>query len=113
MNDASEFQMAALGFNWRVPLIGLVQTYHNAAPEAGLYTLPQLQTQFPGPPQVPRDPAAWLFHLTLRVEKSTTLQPGSIGLFPVSEPPTSFSGGNILFLLPEPGPRALFRVVAE
>lgn len=113
MNDASEFQMSAFGFNWQLPQTGLVQTYYNAAPEAGLFTLPQLQTQFPGTPLVPRDPATGLFPLTLRVEKSTTLQPGSFGLFPVSEPPTSFSGGNILFQFPEPDARAFFRVIAE
>lgn len=113
LNDASEFQMAALGFNWQVPQTGLVQTYYNAAPEAGLYTLPQLQTQYPGAPLRPRDPASGMFNLTLRVEKSTTLAPGTFSLFPVSEPPTTFSGGNILFQFPEPGPRALFRVVAE
>ncbi len=113
MNDASEFQMSAFGFNWQVPQTGLVQTYYDAAPDAGLFTLTQLQTQFPGSTFRSLDPATGLFDLKLRVEKSTTLQAGSFCLFPVSEAPTSFNDGRIFYQFPLSEPRAFFRVAAE
>lgn len=72
MNDASEFQLAALGFNWRSNQSGLVNTYYANANGAGLYTASQVQAMHVGTPLLTRD-SSGEFTLTIGVRKSTDL----------------------------------------
>ena len=57
MNDASEFNMAALGFGWQVSQSGLVSTYQNNAKGAGYYSLSQVQATNVGTPLIHRNSA--------------------------------------------------------
>ncbi|MEO7317904.1 MAG: hypothetical protein ABIZ56_02830 [Chthoniobacteraceae bacterium] len=43
MNDASEFNMAALGFDWQVSQPAVMSNYYANAKGAGLYTTNQVQ----------------------------------------------------------------------
>jgi uncharacterized delta-60 repeat protein len=113
LNDASEFQMAAMGFNWQEGQTSLVNTYFNAAASAGLFTSSQIQTQHPGAALVPRDPDTGGFKLTLGVERSTTLEPHSFMHFPLSEPQVDIHDGIFEFRFTSPDPAAFFRLTAE
>jgi sulfur relay (sulfurtransferase) DsrC/TusE family protein len=142
LNDASEFQMAALGYDWQVSQPTLVntlmsnatgaglynQTLYNANRTAGqndvinspntysLYTLSQLQALNVGTPLIQRHPTTGVFTLTLGVEKSTTLLPGSFTPFPMTGPGTStvINGqGKLEFQFTVPDNAAFFKVQAQ
>jgi hypothetical protein len=113
LNDASEFQMATLGYDWQVSQPALVstlmsnatgaglynQTLYNANRTAGqndvinspntysLYTLSQVQALNVGTPLIQRHPTTGVFTLTLGVEKSTDLS--TFNPFPMTGPGTS------------------------
>jgi hypothetical protein len=83
LNDASEFQMAALGFNWEdgnEAQQDLVATYYANANGAGLFTLSQVRALHIDTPLIQRD-GAGIFTLTLGLQKSNTLVPGSFQPF--------------------------------
>jgi len=63
MNDASEFNMAALGYNWQVNQSALVNTLLTNAAGAGLYTTSQVQALKIRTPQIQRNPATGQFSL--------------------------------------------------
>ena len=73
LNDAAEFQLAALGFDWQVSQTNLVNTYFSNANGAGLYTMSQIQALNVGTPLLAKDPLSNLFRLTIGVQKSTDL----------------------------------------
>jgi hypothetical protein len=141
LNDASEFQMAALGYDWQVSQPALVSTLMNSATGAGLYnqtlynanrtagqndvinspnayslyTLSQVQALNVGTPLIQRHPTTGVFTLTLGVEKSTTLQPGSFTPFPMTGPGTStvINGqGKLEFQFTVPDNAAFFQLRA-
>lgn len=113
LNDASEFKMAAMGFNWQVAQNSLVSTYYTAASSTGHLTAAQLQAQNPGVPLVFRNPDSSVFTLTLGVEKSTTLQNGSFLHFPMTAPQIGVANGKVLFTFPDTDPKAFYRIKAE
>lgn len=140
LNDASEYQMAALGYDWQVSQPALVntlmssaagaglynQTLYNAnrtagredvinAPNTyGLYTLSQIQALNVGTPVIQRHPTTGVFTLTLGVEKSTTLLPGSFTPFPMTAPQTLINGaGKLEFQFSVPDNAAFFQLRAE
>lgn len=113
LNDASEFQMAAMGFNWQVGQTSLVNTYFNAAASTGHLTAAQVQVQHPGAPLIPRNPDTGSFTLTLGIERSTTLLDDSFTHFPVTAPQTGASGGKLLFTFPDSAPKAFYQIKAE
>lgn len=113
LSDASEFQMAALGFDWQVSQTALVDVYKAAANGAGLFTLPQIQDLNINTPLIRRE-SPNKFTLTLGVEKSTTLQPGSFLHFPMSPSQTTINtAGNLEFTFTLPDDAAFFRLHAR
>ncbi|MEQ1853110.1 MAG: hypothetical protein ABMA01_16145, partial [Chthoniobacteraceae bacterium] len=114
LNDASEFQMAALGFNWQVSQSALVNTLLNNANGAGLFTPAQVQALHIGVPLIQRNATTGVFTLTLGLQKSTTLLPGSFSPFPFTDPGTTINGqGKIEFQFTVPDSAAFFRLEAK
>ncbi len=112
LNDASEYDMAALGFNWQVAQTSLVNTYRNSANRAGYYSLSQVQGLNVGTPLIQRNANTGQFKLTLGLEKSTNLS--SFTPFPFTAPQTTVNGqGKIEFLFTSPDNAAFFRLRAE
>lgn len=109
LNDASEFQMAALGFDWQIAQPALVNTLFSNANGAGLYTTSQVQALNMDVPLLARNPATGQFKLTIGVRKSADLQ--TFTPFPMTEPQTSINGaGQLEFLFTVPDNAAFFRV---
>ena len=76
LNDAQEFDLAALGFDWQKggpAQVALVNTYLTTANGAGLYTSNQVQALNIGFPLLVKNPANGLFTLTIGVQKATNL----------------------------------------
>jgi uncharacterized delta-60 repeat protein len=113
LNDASEFQMAALGFDWEVSQPSLVTTYYAGANGAGLFTPAQVQALHVPSPLLERDPATGIFTLVITVEKSTTLAPASFELLPMTAPQVTLHDGKLLFRFSSPENAAFFRLSAE
>jgi hypothetical protein len=140
LNDASEFQMATLGYDWQVSQPALVNTLMSSATGAGLYnqtlynanrtagqndvisspntyslyTLSQVQALNVGPPLIQRNPTTGIFTLTLGVAKSTDLN--IFNPFPMSGPGTStvINGtGKLEFQFTVPDNAAFFKVQAQ
>lgn len=110
LNDAAEFKMAALNFDWQVSQAALVDAYFSQAPGAGLRTLAQIQALHPGTPLITKDPASGRFKLLTRWEKSTNL--ANFVNFPApvdSSVSISPSGGVELEFAP-PDNAAFFRI---
>jgi hypothetical protein len=142
LNDASEFQLAMLGFDWQVAQPALVNTLTSNANGAGLYTqtqytanytagqnsvinapntfslytLSQVQALNVGVPLLQRNPTTGRFTLTIGVEKSTALLPGSFSLLPMNTPgfTTTINGqGKLEFEFTAPDNAAFFRVEVQ
>lgn len=116
MNDWAEFKLSALGFNWQTPNTALVSTYYDNAAAAGLFTTTQVQDLNVGTPLIHRHPTTGVFTLTLGVEKSTTLLPGSFTSFPMMGPGTStvINGqGKLEFQFTVPDNAAFFRLKSQ
>ncbi len=142
LNDASEFQMAALGYDWQVSQPALVNTLMSSASGAGLYnqtlynanrtagqndvinspntynlySLSQVQALNVGTPLIQRHPTTGVFTLTLGMEKSSTLLPGSFTPFPMTGPGTStvINGqGKLEFQFTVPDNAAFFQLKAQ
>jgi len=109
MNDASEFQMAALGFDWQVSQPALVAALFANAGGAGLFTASQVQTLNPGTRLLTRNAATGQFTLEIGMEKSadlTTFTP-----FPFLAPQTTIRpDGKLEFLFTVPDNAAFFRL---
>jgi uncharacterized delta-60 repeat protein len=109
MNDASEFQMATLGFNWEVNQSTLVNTYQSTANGAGYFTAAQVQALHVGTPLIQRHPTTGVFTLTLGVQKSSDLI--HFNAFPMTAPQTTINGaGKLEFFFTVPDNAAFFRV---
>ena len=109
LNDASEVQMAAFGFNWQVAQPSLVSTLFNSANGAGLYTTSQVQALNLDVPLLTKNPATGRFKLTIGVQKSTDLQ--TFTPFPMTGPQTLINGaGQLEFFFTAPDNAAFFRV---
>jgi hypothetical protein len=84
MNDAAEFNMTPLGFNWQTSQPALVNNYYANAWGAGLSSLSQIDALNVGTPHLERSESGD-FTLTLELEKSTDL---------THFQPFDFSGGT-------------------
>lgn len=112
LNDAAEFKLADLGYDWQVSQPALVNTLLSNANFAGLYTQSQVQTLHAGTPLISRDPATGRFTLKMDWKKSTDLQrffdfpaqPGDVSVDPL---------GDIIFEFTSPDDAAFFRVEAK
>jgi sulfatase modifying factor 1 len=84
MNDAAEFKLATLGFDWQASQAALVTALFSGANSAGLYSTAQIQALNVGTPLLARNPTTGGFKLTLRIQKSTNLQ--NFSPFPMTMP---------------------------
>ena len=113
LSDASEFNMAALGFDWQVNQSALVNTLFANAAGAGLFTTSQVQALNSGTPLIARDPANGKVKQTMDWKKSTNLThfldfpapPGSA----VSINPQ----GDVELEFPSPDNAAFFRIEVD
>jgi len=116
LNDASELQLAPLGFNWRARQHELVNTLFgnlNGAISnlnaAGFYTLAQLQALNVRSPLMAKNPTNGLFTLTIGVEKATLLT--NFVVFPMTSPQTTINNeGKLEFQFSPPDDAAFFRL---
>lgn len=138
LNDAAEFLLAALGYDWEVSQPALVSTLFTNANVAGLfnqlqldasrhagrndvtsdpnayslYTLSQVQALNVGTPLLAKDPMTGRFKMTIGITTSADLieyQP-----FPFTDPGTAINGsGKIEFEFTAPGNAAFFRLEAQ
>jgi hypothetical protein len=113
MNDASEFQMAALGFDWQVKQSAMVSLYYANANGAGLYTPAQVQALNVNVPLIQRNPTTGIFTLTIGVQKSTDLI--TFNPFPMTAPGTTVinGAGKLEFQFTVPDNAAFFRLQAQ
>jgi hypothetical protein len=114
LNDASEFQMVALGFDWQVSQPALVSTYLTSANGAGYFTASQVQALNVGTPLIQKNPTTGIFTLTLGVTKSADLN--IFNPFPMTGPGTSTvinGAGNLEFQFTVPDNAAFFKVQAQ
>jgi hypothetical protein len=113
LNDATEYQMAALGFDWQVNQNALIQTYFATAAGAGLFKESQVQALKLSTPQIQRDPLTGEFTLSFSIEKSATIDPAAFIPIPVTAPQISIVDGKLDILLPGQGDSAFFRLSGQ
>jgi FG-GAP repeat len=122
LNDASELQLAALGFDWQAGQPALVNTlFSNTAGlqpnlnAAGFFTPAQVQALHLDAPLIQRDAGTGVFTLTLGLGKSTNLAvPNSFVPFPFTGPGTIINGqGKIEFQFTLPDNAAFFRLEGQ
>jgi hypothetical protein len=114
LNDASEFQMAALGFDWQVSQPALVSTYQASSNGAGYFTPAQVQAVNVGAPLLQKNPTTGAFTLTIGVTKSTDLS--LFNPFSMTGPGTSTvinGAGKLEFQFTAPDNAAFFKVQAQ
>ncbi|MCX6876244.1 MAG: choice-of-anchor D domain-containing protein [Verrucomicrobia bacterium] len=112
LNDAAEFQLAALGFDWQLSQPALVNTLMTNSNLAGLYTQSQVQALNVGVPLLAKNPVTGKFKLTLGLQKSADLL--HFAPFPLTTPGTTINGqGKLEFEFTSPDDAAFFRVQAE
>ena len=121
LNDAAEFKMAALGFDWQLNQTDMVTTLFNnisSAPSnlnaAGFYSQAQVQSLNVGTPLLQKNLSTGAFTLTIGVEKSTTLAPQSFNPLPMSAPQTIINAdGKLEFQFTVPDNAAFFRLQSQ
>ncbi len=112
MNDASEFQMAAMGFDWEVSQPEWVATYFANAHLNQLFTEDQVQALRVVTPTLTRDAQSGVFKLTLGVEKSSDLL--EFNPLPMTTPQATLNAqGEVEFLFNPPGNAAFFRLETD
>jgi len=112
LNDASEFLMSSLGFDFQANQTGLVNTLFNNANGAGLFTPSQLQSLNVERPLLAKDPFTGFFTLTIGVEKATQLT--NFTIFPMTAPQTTINAqGKLEFQFTAPDNAAFFRLEAR
>jgi hypothetical protein len=109
LSDASELQMAALGFNWQVSQPSLVTALFENAGRAGLFTPAQVQDLNVGLHRLDRDPLTGECTLTIGVQKSAGLVP--FDPLPINAAQFGVSGqGEIEFRVPATNNAVFFRL---
>jgi alpha-tubulin suppressor-like RCC1 family protein len=135
LNDAAEYRLSSLGFNWQVAQVTLVddflaknalftQSEYDAGRQAGrddvtlapnsydLYNLAQVQSLNVGTPLLQRT-GLGQFKLTIGVEKTTSLS-NAFQPLPLTAPATIINGqGELEFLFTVPENTAFFRLQAK
>lgn len=120
LNDATEFNMAALGFNWTLAQPSLVNTLtthiggaRSNLNAAGFFSTDQVQDLNVNTPLIQRDPLTAKFTLTLGVEKSVSLAPGSFEPLPMNGAGVSTGvtpDGRLEIEFPSTGDTGFFRL---
>ena len=113
MNDAAEFNMAALGFNWQVSQPALVATYYDNANSVGYYSLSQVQALHSGTPLIQRNPATGKIKLTMDWKKSTNLTNFLDFPAPAGSAVTITPQGDVEFEFPSTDNAAFFRIEVD
>ncbi len=109
LNDAAEFQMEALGFEWQVSQPALVNVYFSNAETGGLGSG---QGLYLDAPKLTKNPVSGLFTLKIGIQKSTDLL--NFTPFPMTAPQTKISGdGKLEFEFASPDNAAFYRLLAE
>lgn len=109
LNDAAEFQMEALGFNWQASQPTLVDVYFSNAEVGGLGSGQGLQVDAP---TLSKNPATGLFKLQIGIQKSTNLL--NFTPFPMTSPQTTISSdGKLEFEFASPDNAAFDRLEAK
>jgi hypothetical protein len=109
LNDAAEYKMSTLGFDWQVAQPTLVSTLADSVNTAGYYSTSQVQALHIGTPLLTQNPTTGLFKLTIAVQKSTNLQ--TFTSFPLSEQQTFVNGqGEVEYEFSVPDKAAFFRL---
>lgn len=112
MNNAAEYTLSALGFDWEVKQDSLVATYYTGAKSAGLYTKSEVHALHFGTPLLSRDPLTNQFNLTIGISKSTDLM--RFSPFPMTSSQTTINeNGNLEFRFNSEEQAAFFRVEAN
>lgn len=112
LNDASEYQLSGLGFDWQVNQTAQVSSLPAVLNAAGFFTPAQVQALHMDTPLVQRNPATGTFTLTIGVQKSANLT--QFNPFPMSQPQTSINGeGRLEFQFTVPDNTAFFRLQAQ
>lgn len=113
INDASEFQMVTLGFDWQVSQPALVKTLFTNANGVGLFTPAQVQSLNVGVPLLTKSATTGKFKLTLSLQKTTDFAL-PFAEFPFTAPDTTVNGeGKVEFEFTLPGNEAFFRLQAQ
>ena len=113
LSDASEFNMAALGFDWELAQPALVSTYYTNANGAGLFTASQVQTLNSGTPLIARDPETGKFKLTMDWKKSGNLIDFIDFPAPVGSSVSVGPEGDVEFEFPSTEDAAFYRIELE
>lgn len=112
-SDASELQMAALGYDWQVSQTALVNAYTSNANGLGYYTAAQVQALNLDTPLIQRD-GLGQFKLTVGMKKSTDLI--LFNPLPMNQPgmtTTINSEGKLEIQFTVPDNAAFFRLQAQ
>ncbi len=115
LNDASEAQLAGLGFDWQVSQPSLVAALPGLLNPAGLYTTAQVRALNVGVPLLTKDAATGKFKLTIGVTKTTNLMQSFLA-FPMTGAgvTTVINGaGKLEFEFTVPDNAAFFRLQAQ
>jgi len=109
LNDAAEFQMEALGFDWQVAQPAMVGIYFTNAEIGGLGNGNGLNLDAP---KLTKNPSTGLFTLRIGIQKSTDLR--NYTPFPLTAPQTRITGdGKLEFDFTSPDNAAFYRVFAN
>lgn len=110
LNDAAEFNLAALGFDWQTNQTMLVATLFDNASGAGLFTAAQVQTLNAGTPLIARDPESGRVKLTIDWKKSTNLTDFQDFPAPPGSAVSITPQGNVEFDFPSTENSAFYRI---
>ncbi len=110
LSDAVEFNLSALGFDWHISQVAMVNALYDGANGAGLYTTQQIQTLHVGTPLIARDPVSEKFKLTMSWKKSTNLTNFSDFPVPTGSSVSVSPIGDIEFEFRVPDNAAFFRM---
>jgi hypothetical protein len=120
LNDAAEFQLSPLGYDWQIPQASLVNTLFSNLGSAsanlnaaGYYDPSQLQALHPSTPLIGRDPATGRFKLTMDWKKSTDLSAFLDFPAPAGSSVSISPQGDIEFEFPSSDNAAFFRIEME
>jgi hypothetical protein len=109
LNDAAEFQMEALGFDWQVAQSDLVTLYYANARITGLVSGHELNIDAP---VLRKNPTTGLFTLTIGIQKSFNLQ--NFSPFPMTSPQTRITGdGKLEFDFSSSDGASFYRLIGK
>ena len=110
LNDAAEFNLAALNFNWQLSQTAMVNAYSADVNRRQLYTPEQIQALHPGTALIARDPASGRFKVTAHWEKSTNLADFFDFPAPVGSSVSISPSGGVELEFASPENAAFFRI---